>query len=555
MRTVSDHPHQTESLSPILVVLFVTAVLFVSFSVFTMLRGITWPDEVTYLVKSYWYINGIVEPYSDTDATWYMPLFLYQLGLVQDLFGQGHLVGRTMSWVFGMASAVVLFFCVTRLTQRSSVQSALPAALAVMVYLCTPTTAYFFSTATPYATVAFLHALTILFVIASSNEDSLWRSIALGVMFAILYFYRQNMILCAGFLFSFYLLEQPRRRLAHGLCMCAGAAVLAAPLLLAFPDKLFFYALRLPVLTPFLVDLGWLSEELRLIQTSTLSEFSLALSLEKVTLFNIWNSFLMPFAGTVCGSVLAIILIPRHHRRLSVWPAYFFSLAALHYLGSVGYLSGAILAYTNYFVVAGALSCGLAIAFFQNVLPVRWRKVGAVAVAVSLVIVTVAAGPGYNKYSGQPVAYPWSSLRFAGDASDLEKVAQYRTFLEGVLPQPARVLLIHDNDALAYAVARAGHAVPPQVLNPLTHYRQPVPGLTHAEREKLMVALEAESLWSDEIMHRWIERDYGVVIKEEGGTYVQNDTMRRLDQMFEVLAQTDLFDTRVIVHRRRKSEK
>lgn len=545
---MTNHPHQTVGLSSTLVVLFTTVILFASFSAFTVLRGITWADEITYLIKSYWYVNGIVEPYSDTDATWYMPLYLYQLGLVQDLFGQGHIVGRIMSSVFGVASAVVLFFSVNRLTQ-----STLPAALAAMIYLATPTTAYFFSTATPLATVAFLHAIAIWMVITSQNRNSILRSLVLGMLFAVLYFYRQNMILCAAFLFIIYLSEQPRRRLVHGLCVCVGAVVLATPLLLVFPDKLFFYALRLPVVTPFFVDMGWLSEELRLIQTSTVAEYSLSLSLDKVTLFSIWNTFLMPFAGTVCGSVLAVLLTPRDQRPLIVWPVYFFSLAILHYLGSVGYLQGAIVNYTNYFIVAGALSCGLAIAFFQKKFLVRWREYGAVAFAVSLVFVSIAAGPSYNKLTNQSTAYPWSSLRFPGETSDLEKVAQYRSFIEQTLLEPSKILLVHKNDALVYAVASSGHVVPPQVFDPPTHYRQPAFGLAIGEHDRLLLALEKESLWSNEIMHRWIEHEYDVVIHEEGGAYVQQDTMRLLNELFETTAESHLFDTNVAVHVRRRS--
>src|SRR5688572_11519180 len=92
-----------------LVLLTLTILGYVGMTTYAVINGRTWIDEVSYVIKSWWYVTGQVQPYSDQDATWYMPLYFYQLGLAQKLFGQSHEVGRTMSAGLGALSAVLVF--------------------------------------------------------------------------------------------------------------------------------------------------------------------------------------------------------------------------------------------------------------------------------------------------------------------------------------------------------------------------------------------------------------------------------------------------------------
>ena len=142
--------------SSAIIILAAAAVFYAGFGTYAVTQDRTWSDEVTYIAKSWWYVKGLVAPYSDTDATWYMPLYFYQLGLTQAAFGYGLIAGRAASLVMGGLSGVLLFACCRRLTLNPTV-----AAMTVLLYLANPTTAYYFATATPLSSVALLFMTAI----------------------------------------------------------------------------------------------------------------------------------------------------------------------------------------------------------------------------------------------------------------------------------------------------------------------------------------------------------------------------------------------------------
>ena len=82
----------------------------------TVTNARTWVDEVTYLVKSYRYVTGQVNPYTANDPTWYMPLYFYELGLWQKYMGAGMTYGRLLSAGIGALSGLVIFDIVRRVT-------------------------------------------------------------------------------------------------------------------------------------------------------------------------------------------------------------------------------------------------------------------------------------------------------------------------------------------------------------------------------------------------------------------------------------------------------
>ena len=54
-----------------------------------VMRQGTWADEAAYVIKSWWYVNGTVKPYSAEDATWYQPLVFYTIGVWKEIAGHG----------------------------------------------------------------------------------------------------------------------------------------------------------------------------------------------------------------------------------------------------------------------------------------------------------------------------------------------------------------------------------------------------------------------------------------------------------------------------------
>src|SRR5437868_3807764 len=93
---------------PTVVLLAAAVVLYAAGARYVLLHGHTWTDEVSYLVKSWWYTSGTVSPYTATDATWYMPFYFYQLGWWQQALGLGLSSGRLLSIGLGALNGLLL---------------------------------------------------------------------------------------------------------------------------------------------------------------------------------------------------------------------------------------------------------------------------------------------------------------------------------------------------------------------------------------------------------------------------------------------------------------
>src|SRR4051812_24812216 len=68
------------NLLPTAILLIGAVVVYGILSFQALFDGHTSAAEISYLVRSWWYASGIVAPYTATDATGQMPLYLYQLG-------------------------------------------------------------------------------------------------------------------------------------------------------------------------------------------------------------------------------------------------------------------------------------------------------------------------------------------------------------------------------------------------------------------------------------------------------------------------------------------
>ena len=74
---------------PTAVLLLAAAAAYGAIARETLFHGHTWAEEISTLIRSWWYVTGLVKPYTATDATWHMPLFFYQLGWWQATGGIG----------------------------------------------------------------------------------------------------------------------------------------------------------------------------------------------------------------------------------------------------------------------------------------------------------------------------------------------------------------------------------------------------------------------------------------------------------------------------------
>lgn len=534
------------------VVLAVTALAYGAFSAYAILNARTWTDEVTYLVKSWWYVTGQVAPYSDQDATWYMPLFFYQLGWVQKLFGTGLVAGRAMSAVIGGASGVLVFLICRRLTGNAVI-----GAVAVAIYLLTPSTAYYFAAAAPLATVAFLTLLAVWLVAISAGRPRAWISAALGLLFCILFFYRQNMILAVALLAPAYIVAISHRRAMHaGIVAAAGAAGVGV-MLAVFPAKLGLYALWLPVVTPILGRLHLLAHNFRLILEGTDSAPLLDPGLSSLAGLDLVIAFVLPYLGTILLAAGLFFVTARAQRRLLVFPVSFFLLAGSHYFGSAGYCKTCILMYTNYFAGIGVIAAALTLAAIWRMSAVRSGP------ACGRVLLAGVCAIGLNALaSGIPVPYgaagqnpyrffPEPMLHQFGPIPERLEIDAFAKIIAATTPADKPILVLHNQPSLPYAVARAGRRMAVQSLNIRQSYRGLRDGLSAQERAEVIGALEAESLWTDESLRNWLENGFDTVIYEAGTGHPAFPPETVLAQHFDLRTQAEYLGWTIRIYVRR----
>ncbi|MBX7198432.1 MAG: glycosyltransferase family 39 protein [Rhodospirillaceae bacterium] len=513
------------------VILVAAAVFYAAFGAYAVVRGRTWSDEITYVAKSWWYARGLVAPYSDADATWYMPLYFSLLGLAQSWFGPGLITGRILSLVMGALSGTLLFLCGRKLTGNPAA-----AALGVLVYALAPATTYYFATATPLAAVALLLMASVWLTLKAPDRPPLAASAGLGVLFVLMFFFRQNMILAVAVLAPVYVLVLRERRRRHAGVLAATCIAASAAILWMFPERLAEYAVRLPGLTPVLRFAGLLPDRFALILSSTVSPLSLAFEPGRISGRDIANAFLLPYAGTILGAAAALILA----RKEPLWllaPALFFFLAATHYLGSVGYCPTCILTYTNYFVGLGALAAGAAFAVLWARREQRKQEplAGVLPICAAVVLLNVFASGAVR--SPDPMTaegltgFPAPMLRQTQTNSERDDMAGLARAVGAALPDTP-VLVLHNLPSITYAVFAAGRVLPPQSLNLWQSYREIAHAVAADQRPAVVRALEAESLWTDDTLARWLARDYDAVVYQQGLTprpVIEHELARNFD--------------------------
>ncbi len=513
------------------------AILIAAYAIYTamcaygVIYGRTWIDEITYVIKSWWYVTGAEKPYSDADATWYMPLYFYQLGWAQEIFGRGHITGRVMSAILGAGAGGLVFVICRRMALAAPV-----AALGTALFLLTPTTAYYFTTATPIATVAFLLLLAVYLVQRASEAQPLALSLGLGVLFGVLYFYRQNMILALVVLGPLYLWHIGKRWPWHAVLVLLGMALVAVPILTVFPAKLALYAIRLPLVTPVLHRIGLLPDTLRLIQEATESRYTLDINLAGLSWRDPLNAFLLPFLGTNLLA-LAVFALYRSERLLMLVPAFYFFLAAAHYLGSAGYCPACILTYTSYFIGIGALAAALAIdALLRARGPLIPAALGIAALAFNALGPALAA----KDAAGAPSLwrnFPLPLLQPNNGQPDIVETERLAGFVGMAVPAARRVLVLDDQPQLAYAVARSGRTLPVQGFNLRQSYRRLRANLSEAEKAEVTRILEAESLWTDATLVSWLgDPAIGAVMLQPNAVTLSPEARQRLDKKFRLSA-------------------
>lgn len=536
-------------LLPRAVLLLGAAVTFGAVAVLTLLKAPISAGEIVYLVKSLWYVGHQVTPYTTTDATGDMPLYFYQLGYWQQVRGIGIIPARTLSIGFGVINGLLLFVICRRLTANT-----LAAAAAVFIFLGTPATAAFFATATPTATVSALHLAAVWLIIGNMGRQRPLASIAMGLLCAVLYFYRQDMALSIVVLVPLYIASIGNKRLVHTLILIAAAAVVTAALLFAFPDKLAHYAIRLPVISPLLERAGLLAPNFTLIDKG-----STGTTIAAFVPANIVDGFLLPYSGTLLLALGLFVLVGGPLRVLWIVPLYFFWLAAAHIFGLQEYCAGCIAASAPYFSGIGALAAALTLAMLahrarQNLIPAG----PCILIGATLAVALNTFAP-MLALRAEDKAFPIPVLVDGGSVADSKDVETLARWINSNTPPREPLLVLHGLGSralpsIAFAAVLAEHPIPAQSITPAASRRVINPRLQGAAREAVQAALEEESFWSDATFSRWIDRDYDFVLVQDDRAADHRARMAVVTAKFDLAASTSYRGAVLYLYKRKAGQ-
>lgn len=535
--------------------LAVLAVLMVSYAAYgygaydVITNARTWVDEVTYLIKSWRYVTGEATPYSDQDPTWYMPLYFYLLGYWQTVIGVGLESSRLQGAIIGALSGLLVFDIVRRTTGNR-----LAAALSALVFLTTPTVVFYFSSITPTAAVSFLLTLTIWIIVGGMSRPRLWRAFAVGALLAILYFYRQNMILAAVVLIPIQLLALRNNRWAHLAAIALGLILITALLLFLFPERLAVYALRLPVLTPLLASLNLVTDPLLTIQNNTTSTMALTVSLNKIAWQDVVDGFLLPYAGLVVSAGAVFVLARGSLKILWAAPLVFLFLAVTHYVGSLGYCSTCILPYTASYASIGAICAGLTFALIWRSAKREMLPPGVLTLLFCFVIVGlnitasgIATRPEYRFYPAAMLTNP----RPLPETVSTQNLAE---FIRANTSPDRPLLPIHGMTTIPLAVFYADREFPIQSINMRHSYRTVKRDISDEARAATLTAVTKEGLWTDEVLESWIAETYDTILFQADPRNRQSDLLQRIEKDFERSAETGFRGWNIYVYERREGD-
>jgi hypothetical protein len=111
--------------------------------------------------------------------------------------------------------------------------------------------------------------------------------------------------------------------------------------------------------------------------------------------------------------------------------------------------------------------------------------------------------------------------------------------VDAALPRDKPILVLHNLPSITYAVAGSGRVLPPQSLNLWQSYRELRADLTPPDHLAAARALEAEALWTDDTLARWIASGVDAVVYQESQGRSRPVLEAELDRYFDVVKRAD----------------
>jgi hypothetical protein len=471
----------------------------------------TWLDEGNYLAKGWWYVVGELTPYSSLDPTLYMPIYFYILGLLQQVFDMGHMVGRTFSvlcaaGVFWMTYSIVL--------QLSGSRPAALAALAILAGHFFPLVYY--ATATPYAFISVL-SLGAVKLLCSKHMSRGFVWLVVGLIFWALTFARPNMLIF-GFVPAMWMiaLENSTDRIRLTLLGFTGFFIPAFLTLWLFGSGLVDVFMRTPGIAQIADILGLYKSEFWDMFMLTEGPYDPRGQWSEIFL-TLWRHFLVPYP--LAATVVAVSVIWRSRiwliRRkifviepIDVFAMYFVLATLIHFLMSQSYCTPCITPYTNYFIPFSALVGGLLVG--HVILVSRENQLGRTFFSLVIFLACLTQ-----------LTADRSLLRTQYNGSNLTVVNGLADRLRPILPAGSTVLVISNNPVVAQSVWIAGGVVEPLSMNLMISYRDFKKEVLPIEILKNNPLLRTNGFWNESTLREVIEKEYDWVILHREERYAE----------------------------------
>jgi hypothetical protein len=100
----------------------------------------------------------------------------------------------------------------------------------------------------------------------------------------------------------------------------------------------------------------------------------------------------------------------------------------------------------------------------------------------------------------------------------------------------------------------AGHLMPAQSFDPSVSHRVINPRLPAAKREQVQAAIEDESLWTDDTLRRWIERDYDVIVFQQDPSLDQAALRASIAARFDLAGTTRYREQDISLYKRKAAQ-
>jgi hypothetical protein len=476
-------------------------------SIVAVTRQGTWADETNYILKSWWYVNGTVKPYSAEDSTWYQPLIFYAVGAWQLIAGHGIVAARLLTMLITAGNLALLAWLLRRLGG-----GVWPIAAAILIFALTEDSIFYFNSVTPFALAIGLQLMALHLLLSMNGSASVKLALMLGAVLTAAYLLRINLVLFIALALAVAWVRAGKDRWRVYLCAAVIVATTWGLLALLWGRRFIYISTWLPGVTDWLVHAGLLpdfypnmpafSSHILVVERDP----GFAAFLGYVFGWEMLRDWILahhviPIAASLFAIVIAAVRRIPHRGWTLLFALSFWVMMLYHHLGGQSFCPICIQGYANYFDFLAALAGGLALQGLLRRSAGRLAKAAVICLTAAAVVVAAVQSWSLTGVNRLP------SIRNQSDSLPAE-IGLAGTTMKTLLPRGAVAGIVGSDARIPLILAAADVRVPPIFLNISSFYRKLNDGLTPELQAKTIAEIADLSFWTDAIARQWIENDF-----------------------------------------------